>query len=205
MESKLENKILNAFIGKVVRKDLAFLVKGGLPVPTHTTTEDHTEEPKTKRPRISVLQEKSMSFRMGQTGVSYEKLFAPYMREAKEITVEDPYIRASWQVKNFMEFALMLINTRPVDDLKLNLFTNEEEDKIPDLIDKLDDIKDDLASYKFRDFHDRCIKTDTGWTITLGRGLDMFEKYSPYSIASSKQDMRKCKEFTATFMKNKNV
>lgn len=105
----------------------------------------------------------------------------------------------------------MLINTRPVDDLKLNLITNEEEDKIPDLIDKLDDIKDDLVSYgieftyKFRDFHDRCIKTDTGWTITLGRGLDMFEKYSPYSIASSKQDMRKCKEFTATFMKNKNV
>ena len=164
-----------------------------------------------KRPRIPVLQEKSMSFRMGQTGVSYEKLFAPYMATANEITVEDPYIRAPWQVKNFMEFALMLINTRPVDDLKLNLITNEEDEKIPDLIDKLDDIKDDLASYgieftyKFRDFHDRCIKTDTGWTITLGRGLDMFEKYSPYSIASSKQDMRKCKEFTATFMKTKNV
>lgn len=200
----------------------------------HTTTEDNTEETETstennetstvvanaeggsnqhptKRPRIPILQEKSMSFRMGQTGVSYEKLFAPYMREAKEITVEDPYIRASWQIKNFMEFALMLINTRPVDDLKLNLFTNEEEDKIPDLIDKLDDIKDDLASYgieftyKFRDFHDRCIKTDTGWTITLGRGLDIFEKYSSYSIASSKQDMRKCKEFTATFMKTKNA
>ena len=200
----------------------------------HPTPEDNTEEAETstennetstvvanaeggsnqhptKRPRIPILQEKSMSFRMGQTGVSYEKLFAPYMREAKEITVEDPYIRASWQIKNFMEFALMLINTRPVDDLKLNLFTNEEEDKIPDLIDKLDDIKDDLASYgieftyKFRDFHDRCIKTDTGWTITLGSGLDMFEKYSPYSIASSKQDMRKCKEFTATFMKTKHA
>ncbi len=160
-----------------------------------------------KRPRIPVLQEKSMSFRMGQTGVSYEKLFAPYVATANEITVEDPYIRASWQIKNLMEFALMLINTRPVDDLKLNLITNEEEDKIPDLIDKLDDIKDDLASYgiefnyKFRDFHDRCIKTDTGWNITLGRGLDIFEKYAPFSIASSRQDMRKCKEFTATFMK----
>ena len=176
-----------------------------------TNAEGGSNQHPTKRPRIPNLQEKSMSFRMGQTGVSYEKLFAPYMREAKEITVEDPYIRASWQIKNFMEFALMLINTRPVDDLKLNLFTNEEEDKIPDLIDKLDDIKDDLASYgieftyKFRDFHDRCIKTDTGWTITLGRGLDMFEKYSHYSIASSKQDMRKCKEFTATFMKTKHA
>ena len=164
-----------------------------------------------KHPRIPVLQEKCINFRMGQTGVSYEKLFAPYMATANEITVEDPYIRAPWQVKNFMEFALMLINTRPVDDLKLNLITNEEEEKIPELIDKLDDIKDDLASYgieftyKFRDFHDRCVKTDTGWTITLGRGLDMFEKYAPYSIASSKQEMRKCKEFTATFMKTKNV
>lgn len=160
-----------------------------------------------KRPRIHMLQEKSMTFRMGQTGVSYEKLFAPYMAGANSITVEDPYIRTSWQIKNFMEFALMLINTRPVDDLKLNLITNEEEEKIPELIDKFDDIKDDLASYgiefeyKFRDFHDRCIKTDTGWTIMLGRGLDIFEKYNTYSIASSRQDMRKCKEFTATFMK----
>ena len=56
---------------------------------------------------------------------------------------------------------------------------------MPDLIDRMDEIKDDLAgygiefNYKFRDFHDRCIKTDTGWTITLGRGLDMFEKYNP--------------------------
>ena len=164
-----------------------------------------------RRPRIPILQEKSMTFRMGQTGVSYEKLFASYMANASEITVEDPYIRAPWQIKNFMEFALMLINTRPVDDLKLNLITKEEEDKIPELIDRLDDIKDDLATYginfeyKFRDFHDRCIKTDTGWTISLGRGLDMFEKYNTFSIASSRQDMRKCKEFTATFMKTKNV
>ena len=161
-----------------------------------------------RRPRIPLLQEKSMTFRMGQTGVSYEKLFAPYMRNAKVITVEDPYIRTSWQIKNFMEFALMLINTRPVDDLKLNLFTNEEEERIPELIDKLEDIKDDLASYgiefeyKLRDFHDRCIKTDTGWTITLGRGLDIFEKYNTYSIASSRQDMRKCKDFMVTFMQD---
>lgn len=177
----------------------------------HSNGENISDSHGTKRPHIPILQEKSMTFRMGQTGVSYEKLFASYMANASEITVEDPYIRAPWQIKNFMEFALMLINTRPVDDLKLNLITNEEEDKIPELIDRLDDIKDDLATYginfeyKFRDFHDRCIKTDTGWTISLGRGLDMFEKYNTFSIASSKQDMRKCKEFTATFMKTRNV
>ena len=170
-----------------------------------------TDEKSHKRPRITSLQEKNLSFRMGQTGVSYTKLFAPYMDNANEIIVEDPYIRAPWQIKNFMEFVTMLIETRPVDDLKLHLFTNEEEEKIPDLIDKLDDIKDDLAGYgiefdyKLRDFHDRCIKTDTGWTITLGRGLDMFEKYSPYSIEALRQDKRKCKEFMVTFMKTKNA
>ena len=31
----LQQKIMDCFIGKVVRKDLAFLVKGGLPVPTY--------------------------------------------------------------------------------------------------------------------------------------------------------------------------
>ena len=171
---------------------------------------NETREPG-KRPRIPMLQEKNLSFRMGQTGVTYEKLYAPYLANANEITVEDPYIRASWQIKNFMEFVTMLIDTRPVDDLKINLITNEEEEKIPDLIDKLDDIKDDLVAYgiefeyKFRDFHDRCIKTDTGWTIQLGRGLDIYEKYNTYSIANSRQDKRKCKEFMVTYMKTKNA
>ena len=183
----------------------------GMPEGNPDGQQPTTKESATKRPRIPVLAEKSVPVRMGQTGISYEKLFAPYVADAREIIVEDPYIRTSWQLKNFMEFVTMLIDTRSVDDLKLVLYTNEEEDKIPELIDKFDDIKDDLAGYgiefeyKFRDFHDRCIKTDTGWTITLGRGLDMFEKYNTYSIASSRQEMRKCKEFTATFLKTKNV
>lgn len=180
--------------------------------PGQTATPQSSEvTPETRRrPRIPVLREQSLSFRMGQTGVSYEMLFATYMEHASEITIEDPYIRASWQIKNFMEFVTMLIDTRPVDDLKINLITNEEEEKSPELIDKLDDIKDDLIeygiefNYKLRDFHDRCIKTDTGWTIMLGRGLDIFEKYNPYSVASSRQDKRKCKEFMLNYFKNKD-
>ena len=35
MEEALRNKILDSFMGKVVRKDLAFQVKGNLPVPTY--------------------------------------------------------------------------------------------------------------------------------------------------------------------------
>jgi len=175
--------------------------------PSSSEVNEPVSHSENKRPRIPVLREQSLSFRMGQTGVSYKDLFAPYMAEAKEITVEDPYIRAPWQIKNFMEFVTMLIETRPVDDLHLTLITNEETDKLPDLIDKLDDIKDDLVGYgiefeyKFRDFHDRKITTDTGWTINLGRGLDIFEKYSPWSVANARQDKRKCKDFTAIYTK----
>ena len=140
------------------------------------------EEPSSERQprkRFIPLQEKNLFFRLGQTGVTYQSLFADYLKDATEITIEDPYIRASWQVKNLMEFLTMLIDTRDVDDLKVHLVTSEDEDKIPDLIDKLDDIKDDMIGYgiefdyKFREFHDRCIKTDNGWVISMGRGLDI--------------------------------
>ena len=164
-----------------------------------------------KRPRMSRLREHSVTCRLGQTGVTYEKLFAPYLMDAEEITIEDPFIRTTWQMKNLLEFFAMLIDTRPVDDLKIFLKTFDEDDRIPELIDRLDDVKDDLANYgisfeyKFEDFHDRCIRTDTGWKITLGRGLDIFEKYSPFSIANSRQDKRTCKDFTVTYTKDNTV
>ena len=160
------------------------------------------------RPRIISLQEKNLAFRMGQTGVTYQSLFADYLKDATEITIEDPFIRTNWQVRNLMEFMTMLIDTRDVDDLKVHLITNEEEEKIPELIDKLDDIKDDMTGYgiefdyKFREFHDRCIKTDNGWVISLGRGLDIYEKYSPYSVAAARPSKRKCKEFMVTFTRS---
>lgn len=174
-----------------------------------STSEPADERKSNKRPRIKPLRQGTLSFRLGQSGVTYKDIFGPYLKDAGEITVEDPFIRTSWQVRNFLEFAMALIENRPVEGLKLNLVTNEEEEKIPELIDKLDDIKDDLATfgidfnYKFRDFHDRFITTDDGWKIQLGRGLDIYEKYSPYSVASSRQDRRKCKEFSLTYVKEK--
>lgn len=221
-------KYINLKNGEEVHVETLERVSNGLASPTTelrdatnaeeevADTEMHEElcsetEERGKRLKVPALREQSLSFRMGQTGVTYEKLFAPYLSDANEITIEDPYIRAPWQVKNFMEFVTMLVDTRPVDDLRITLITNEDEDKIPDLIDKLDDFKDDLVGYgiefeyKFRDFHDRCIKTDTGWTIMLGRGLDIFEKYSPFSVEAMRQEKRKCKEFRVSYMKTRNV
>ena len=169
-------------------------------------TDNSKEE---KRKRIPMLVEKRISFRLGQTGVSYKSLFAEYLQDAKSITIEDPFIRTFWQLKNLMEFLSMLTETRQVEGLKIHLITNEEDDKIPALIDDLDDIKEDLATvglaftYEFKDFHDRCIKTDTGWIITLGRGLDIFEPYNKFSLGSMQQSKRKCKEFSVVYSRVK--
>ena len=45
-----------------------------------------------KRPRIHTLKEQNLSFRLGQTGVSYKQLFSPYLANASEIPLEHPYI-----------------------------------------------------------------------------------------------------------------
>lgn len=102
----------------------------------------------------------------------------------------------------------MLVDNRPDEDIKVRLVTWEEDEKLPVLIDRLDDIKDDMATYgidfdySFREFHDRQITTDVGWHISLGRGLDIYDKYNAYSIASGRQDRRKYREFRVIYMKS---
>lgn len=169
------------------------------------------EKTQRKRERIQSHREGAVSFRLGQTGVTFEKLFMPYLSKSKEITIEDPWIRTSWQLRNLIEFLTMLVDNRPDEDIKVRLVTWEEDEKLPVLIDRLDDIKDDMATYgidfdySFREFHDRQITTDDGWNINLGRGLDIYDKYNAYSIASGRQDRRKCREFRVIYMKSDNT
>lgn len=169
------------------------------------------DKPRKKRERIQTQREGAVSFRLGQTGVTFEKLLMPYLSKSKEITIEDPFVRTSWQLRNLIEFLTMLVDNRPDEDIKVRLVTWEEDEKLPVLIDRLDDIKDDMATYgidfdySFREFHDRQITTDDGWNINLGRGLDIYDKYNAYSIASGRQDRRKCREFRVIYMKSDNT
>lgn len=173
--------------------------------------ESSENKPHRKRERIQTQREGAVSFRLGQTGVTFEKLFMPYLSKSMVITIEDPFVRTSWQLRNLIEFLTMLVDNRPDEDIKVRLVTWEEDEKLPVLIDRLDDIKDDMATYgidfdySFREFHDRQITTDNGWNISLGRGLDIYDKYNAYSIASGRQDRRKCREFRVIYMKSDNM
>lgn len=79
------------------------------------------------------------------------------------------------------------------------------------MIDIFDDIKDDLSehgiefTYDFNADHDRYIDLDNGWRISLGRGLDIFEKYGRFSLDSINQDERRCKEFNVTYNRREDI
>lgn len=180
------------------------------PAPANDTSADE-EQPKKPRQRITQLQAKSISIRPGQTGISYKKLFADYLSDANEITIEDPYVRKWWQIKNLVEFMAMLSETRDVEGLKVNLRTAAKDEEVPEMIDDFDEMKSDLVNigidfnYEIaddKDFHERDIKADNGWKIILGRGLDIFEPTGKYSLGAVSQAQRKCRDFNVTFTKS---
>lgn len=159
------------------------------------------------RPRIVQLASRQVDIRLNQRGVSYKSLFSDYIRTAKKITIVDPFIRVGHQIDNLIEFIQMAreVCLTP-EELEIELHTQNEEDKIPEVIDIFNDLQEELSSYgvtfnfMFDAEHDRKIVLDNGWTINLGRGLDIFEKFSRFSLSNSRQENRRCKEFSVTYM-----
>lgn len=159
----------------------------------------------------SPLTAKSISVRENQSNISYDKLFGEYLEDIKVVEIVDPYIRFPHQVKNFMELCTLLISKRKDDlPLQIHLKTNNEDENIPLMIDTFDDLKDVLSSlevtftYEFdSQIHDRSIKLDTGWTIALGRGLDIWQKTNgKLDFAEYYPEKRLCKEFNIYVMRN---
>lgn len=162
-----------------------------------------------KRPRITQERKaiKNMNIRENQNGISYQILFADYLNDATDITIEDPFIRYPYQIRNLVELLSLIIKLNKEDKtIKVHLITNNDEDKITDSIDAFDDIQDSMGdtglefTYEFKNFHDRKIITNTGWEIILGRGLDIFEKRLGYTIQDYVQEKRRCKDFNITYI-----
>lgn len=161
------------------------------------------------RPRIKSLMAKVITIRENQGGVTYRNLFGDYLRDAKEILLVDPFIRQPYQIDNLVDFIQMVKDVSLVQDtIKIHLRTqNDDDEKIAEVIDNFNELADELLpmgiefTYDFKADHDRLIHTDTGWTITLGRGLDIYEKFSRFSLSRSNQQNRRCKAFNVSINK----
>lgn len=144
-----------------------------------------------------------------QTGISYKKLFADYLRGAENITIQDPYIRMPYQIKNLLEFCIMLSNIKePEDQINLEVVTWNHEEYLEDSKTYFEELSLNVQSiginltYRFEQHHDRFIAADNGWKISLGRGLDIFEKIEErFSVADMDQTKRKCKSCEITYLK----
>ena len=153
----------------------------------------------------------------GRKGVSYEKLFGPYIEGANRIIVTDPYIRIFYQIRNMMEFVELVIRRkRPEDQIKVHLVTGPDEGNISRQRELLESITTACTgtgvefSWAFdtsTTSHARDIVTDTGWKIVLDRGLDIFLpplKTEGFSLGDRLQDHRTIKGFYVTYVKQLN-
>ncbi|MFW5872745.1 MAG: MIT C-terminal domain-containing protein, partial [bacterium] len=147
-------------------------------------------------------------------GQSYEKLFAAYLKGAKQVHLYDPYIRKFHQAKNLMEFLQLLLKIQEEgEDIEVTVVTKHDDFRKEETEEKLELLKDSFDgmgiefNYEFDQspsFHARSIETDTGWKILLDRGLDIFQPYdfkNPFNLANNIQEERICKSFQVTYLK----
>lgn len=161
-----------------------------------------------------VLKEQHMVFQENQRGVSFDKLFGPYLAGAKLIIVTDPYLRLFHQQRNLMELLETVSKSlRQEDEVAVHVVTVEDEFNGDRQTENFQRIADACAGIGIQftwaydtsgTKHDRDITTDLGWKIVLSRGLDVFQRFDVndvFSFANRVQQHRQCKEFNLTFVK----
>jgi len=154
-------------------------------------------------------------FEENEKGMSYEKLFEPYLQGARRITIHDPYVRQFYQVKNLSEFLQLVLKIRPLgEDIEVKLFTKYDDDRRVETEERLSQLKDsfdgsgidfDFEFDQSMGFHARSIETDTAWKISLDRGLDIFQPYdfkNPFNLANNIQEERMLKAFEVTYLRD---
>lgn len=192
--------------GETVKVETLEGIECELKRPAESESESTVKDNHEPRPRIKPLVAKTVMVRENQSGVTYRDLFGDYLRTAKEITLVDPFIRQPYQIDNLVDFIQMIRDVTSVTDgLKIHLSTQNDDDaKTAEVIDSFTDIADELQtlgiefSFDFKADHDRFIDTDTRWHITLGRGLDIYEKFPRFSLCRGSQGDRRCKAFNVS-------
>ncbi|MCA7902623.1 BREX system Lon protease-like protein BrxL [Burkholderia cepacia] len=155
----------------------------------------------TVAPSPAELKEQHFTILYGDTGYSYESIMGPYLRGAKSVVIEDPYIRLQHQIQNFVRFCETVLKAGSVK--KINLITGyDDKTQLADIAERLDELKQSLLELDVElevklnpSMHDREIRIDNGWVIKIGRGLDFFQKPGGwFEVGANDLTLRKCLE-----------
>ena len=153
---------------------------------------------------------KALSIRYGDTGYSYDKLFAEYLEGAKVIELQEPYLSHGYQMQNLTRFAETIVKVG--DCKKITLITKmgetiDETQKIQDGLEQLKAVLQDTGidfEYTFSDLiHARYIITNNGWNISLDRGLHIYQNIGRnfYLMGYYDLDLRPCLETKIVYTK----
>lgn len=180
----------------------------------HRVAEETTRDERAAESPMRDLEEKHLVFQENQKGVSFDKLFGPYVAGASKITITDPYLRLFHQQRNLMELLETVSkNSSPESEVAVHVLTAEDEfngDKQGENFQKMAEacasigIRFTWEYDKSGTKHDRDITTDHGWKIVLSRGLDVFQRYElneAFSFTNRLQQQRQCKEFNVTYVR----
>jgi ATP-dependent Lon protease len=152
-------------------------------------------------PDLAELKEKHFTIAYNSTGHTYETIVGPYLKDANEITIEDPYIRITHQIANFVRFCEMAVKFSNVKKIKL-VTSYDENTIVTEMNDRLEEVKQSLLEMDIildikikQNLHDREIRIDNGWVVKIGRGLDIYQKPNNwFEIGANDISLRKCLE-----------
>ncbi|MEL7499025.1 MAG: BREX system Lon protease-like protein BrxL [Planctomycetota bacterium] len=178
-----------------------------------TTSTTTPVQPITDTPVAESTEPKEQHFkiRYGETGHSYETIIAPYLAGAKEVVIEDAYIRKTHQVGNLVRLCEAITKQPTIKKIVLvTKFDNNEE--LAEVQPKLEDLQQSLLDFDVAldikispELHDREIRIDNGWIIKIGRGLDFYQAPDSYfDIGSNDLTLRKCRETNVDIFKSPN-
>lgn len=147
------------------------------------------------------VKEQHFTILYGDTGYSYESIVGPYLNAVKEVIVEDPYIRITHQIQNFVRFCETLLKAPTIKKITL-VTSSDSKAQQDDTLDKLGELRQSLLEVDVvleitfnPNLHDREIRLDNGWVIKIGRGLDFYQKPgSWFEVGSNDLSLRKCLE-----------
>lgn len=185
--------------------------------PEPQTTNSRPIQTKAAAPKMEHLQNesqgpkpKALSIRYGDTGYSYDKLFAEYLEGAKVVELQEPYLSHGYQLQNLTRFAETIVKIGDCKKITLTTKMGETIDETQKIQDGLEQLKAALQDtgidfeYTFSDLiHARYIITDNGWNISLDRGLHIYQNIGRnfYLMGYYDLDLRPCLETKIVYTK----
>lgn len=161
--------------------------------PVHTVESIARSEDQLKEQHFTIL--------YGDIGHSYESIIGPYLKGAKSLVIEDPYIRMPHQIQNFVRFCELVVRSETVR--KINLVCGYDDNtQLTDIGEKLEQLKQSMLEIDVEldvklnpNLHDREIRIDNGWTVKIGRGLDFYQRPGGwFEVGANDLRLRKCLE-----------